>query len=78
MPKGNQSVKRDRFKNVAGKRVQKMLDTIDSLAKCANKNNYEYGEEDISKMMRAVKEKVKLLEMAYTSKTKSTKNAFKF
>jgi hypothetical protein len=78
MAKSNQSLKRDRFKNVAGKRVQKVLDTIDSLAKCANKNNYEYDEEDVSKMMRALKEKVKILEMAYTSNTKSTKNTFKF
>lgn len=78
MAKNNQSLKRDRFKNVAGKRVQKVLDTIDSLAKCANKNNYEYDEDDVSKMMRALKEKVKILEMAYTSNTKSTKNTFKF
>jgi hypothetical protein len=78
MAKSNKRLKRDRFKNVAGKRVQKVLDTIDSLAKCANKNNYEYDEEDVSKMMRALKEKVKILEMAYTSNTKSTKNTFKF
>ncbi len=78
MAKSNQSLKRDRFKNVAGKRVQKVLDTIDSLAKCANKNNYEYDEEDVSKMMRVLKDKVKILEMAYTSNTKSTKNTFKF
>lgn len=78
MAKSNQSLKRDRFKNVAGKRVQKVLDTIDSLAKCANKNNYEYDEEDVSKMMRALKHKIKILEMAYTSSTKSTKNTFKF
>ncbi len=78
MAKSNQSLKRDRFKNVAGRRVQKVLDTIDSLAKCANKNNYEYDEDDVSKMMRALKDKVKILEMAYTSNTKSTKNTFKF
>lgn len=78
MAKSNQSLKRDRFKNVAGKRVQKVLDTIDSLAKCANKNNYEYDVDDVSKMMRALKDKVKILEMAYTSNTKSTKNTFKF
>jgi hypothetical protein len=78
MTKRNQSIKRDRFKNVAGKRVQKVLDTIDSLAKCANRNNYDYDEEDVSKMLRALKDKVKILEMAYTSNTKSIKNTFKF
>ena len=78
MTKRNQSIKRDRFKNVAGKRVQKVLDNIDSLSKCANRSNYDYDEGDVSKMLRAIRDKVKVLESSYTSNTKSTKNSFKF
>lgn len=78
MNRKNQTLKRDRFKNVAGRRVQKILDNIDSLAKCANRNNYDYDEDDIGKMMRAIKEKVKTLELAYTTNTKSAKNTFTF
>ncbi|MCA0398990.1 MAG: hypothetical protein LCH51_16455 [Bacteroidetes bacterium] len=78
MSNNNQTIKRERFKNVAGKRVQKVLDTIDSLSKCANRNNYDYDEEDVVKMMKVLREKVKILEMAFTSNTKSTKNTFKF
>ncbi len=78
MPKKNQNLKRDRFTNVAGKRVQKVLDNLDSLSKCANRNNYEFNEEDVAKMIRAIKEKVRLLESAYTSNTKTTKNTFQF
>lgn len=78
MNKKNQALKRDRFKNVAGRRVQKILDNIDSLAKCANRGNYDYDEDDIGKMMRAIKEKVKNLELAYTTNTKSAKNTFTF
>jgi hypothetical protein len=78
MSKKNQTVKRDRFRNVAGRRVQKILDNVDSLAKCANRANYDYDEEDISKMMKAIKDKVKILELAYTTNTKSAKNTFTF
>ena len=75
MAKKNQNLKRDRFINVAGRRVQKVLDSLDSLSKCANRNNYDFNEEDISKMTKAIKEKVRLLESSYTSNTKTTKNS---
>ena len=78
MGKKNPSLKRDRFKNVAGRRVQKVLDGIDSLSKCANRSNYDYDESDVSKMVRAIRDKLKILESSYTSNTKSTKNCFKF
>jgi hypothetical protein len=78
MAKKNPNLKKDRFKNVAGRRVQKILDGIDSLSKCANRNNYYYDAEDVNKMLRAIKEKVKTLESAYNSNTKSTKNIFEF
>ena len=44
------TAKKDRFKNVAGRRVQKVLDDIESLSKCANKSTYEYTDEEIRKM----------------------------
>lgn len=78
MKKNNLIVKRERFKSVAGKRVQKVLDSLDNLSKCANKKNYDYGDEDILKMMKAIKERLKVLETEYSSKVKSAKNSFKF
>jgi len=78
MTKRNQNIKKDRFKNVAGRRVQKILDNIDSLSKCANRSNYDYEEADVNKMMRVIRDKVKVLELSYNSNTKSTKNNFKF
>ncbi|MES2680108.1 MAG: hypothetical protein V4635_09500 [Bacteroidota bacterium] len=73
-----QNIKRERFVNVAGRRVQKILDSIDSLSKCANKNNYDYEAHDVSKMIKAIQEKVRSLESSYNSNTKSTKNTFQF
>ena len=39
--------RRMRFEEVAGSRVQLVLDKIESLTKCANKKNYEYTQKDI-------------------------------
>ena len=78
MTKRNQNIKRDRFKNVAGRRVQNILDNMDSLSKCSNRINYDYEDADVNKMMRAIRDKVKVLEASYNSNTKSTKNTFKF
>lgn len=73
MKKNNQNLKRERFKNVASKRVQRVLDSVDSLSKCANRNNYEYSEDEISKMMKAIKEKIRLLELSFSKATNKTK-----
>jgi hypothetical protein len=72
------SEKKERFKNVAGRRVQKVLDDLESLSKCANKSTYEYTDEEVRKMMRAIREKVKFLDVAFTSGAKSGKQTFEF
>ncbi len=72
------TAKRDRFKNVAGRRVQKVLDDLESLSKCANKSTYEFTDEEVKKMMRAIREKVKFLDVAFNSGAKSSKQTFEF
>lgn len=71
--------KRERFVDVAAKRTEKVLDALDSLASCSNKNNYEYDGKDIQKMMGAIKRKVKFLEDTYQQQiSKGKDNSFKF
>lgn len=41
------SEKRLRFEKVASNRVQKVIDYLALIKNCANRNNYEYGEEDV-------------------------------
>jgi light-regulated signal transduction histidine kinase (bacteriophytochrome) len=78
MGKTSSSVKKERFKTVASRRVQKVLDDIEGLSKCANRSNYEYSEEDVKRMMKAINEKVLLLKAAFDSNTKSSKQTFEF
>lgn len=78
MAKSQSTVKKERFKTVASRRVQKVLDDLDSLSKCANKNTYEYTEEDVKKMMRAINDKFSLLRAAFSANSKSGKHSFEF
>ncbi len=70
--------KKDRFKNVAGRRVQKVLDDLESLSKCANKSTYEYTDEEVRKMLKAINEKVFLVKAAFSTNSKSGKQTFEF
>lgn len=52
------STRRVRFEKVASNRVNNILKTLDSLEKCSNRNNYEYNDDDVRKMEKALKDKL--------------------
>jgi hypothetical protein len=66
--------KAERFKRVAAPRVQRVLDSMDNLAKCSNRNNYEFTSEEVNKMLRAIKTKLKGLEQRFTQKNGAGKH----
>ena len=72
------NVKKERFINVAGRRVQKVLDDLESLSKCANKNTYEYSDEDVKKLLKAINEKVLVLKASFSANSKTDKQTFEF
>lgn len=74
----NSELKRDRFKRVASKRVEKLLAGIRSLSNCSNINNYEYSEDDVQKMIKAIKDELKTMEMQYKRNFKNNVDSFNF
>jgi len=71
--------KRERFEYVAGNRVQAIIDKLDLLGNCSNKNNYAYDAKDVRKMFNAIKEKLKVIESKFDGEVlKSEKSKFKF
>ena len=73
------SIRRERFENVAARRTQKILEFLDSLANCSNRNNYEYNENDVKKIFSAIRDKVKTTEAAFDKElNRSEKNRFSF
>ncbi len=72
------NIKRERFEKVASNRVQRILDTFDSLSKCSNRNNYAYNKEDIDKMMNVLKSKMKYVENSFRQNIEKDNNKFNF
>lgn len=72
------NVKEQRFKRVAALRVQKVLDSLENLCKCANRGNYQYAADDVRKMLNAIKAKVRGLEQAYSNEGRSKSEKFQF
>jgi len=61
----------DRFRRIASKRTNDVIEKIRILGNCANKSGYEYSEEDIKKIFRAIDESLKTTKAKFSSKRKS-------
>ena len=73
------SEKRQRFEKVAGSRVQKVLDTLQLLKNCSNRNNYEYSESDVDQMFSEITKALKDSRAAYANELhKANKQGFTF
>ena len=73
------SNKRQRFEKVAGNRVQKILDTIQLLKNCSNRNNYEYSESDVELMFSEIAKALKDSRSAFLGELhKANKKGFTF
>ena len=71
--------KRQRFEKVAGSRVQKVLDTLQLLKNCSNRNNYEYSEADVELMFSEIAKGLKDARSAYSGElNKISKKGFTF
>lgn len=68
----------ERFRRVAAPRVQKVLDSIENLCKCANKGNYQYTADDVRKMLNTIKAKVRGLEQAFSNEGRPKTEKFQF
>lgn len=51
--------KSDRFKRIAEKRTNRILEQLRLLGNCSNKNNYSYTDNDIKKIFSVIEEELK-------------------
>ena len=65
--------KRDRFVRIVERRVNIILSNLDSLAKCANKKNYEYTDDDVKKIFGEIDKKTKEIKAIFAGKSTSSK-----
>jgi len=65
--------KEERFKRIAGRRVQEILNKMRLLRNCSNKSNYSYTNEQVNKIFRAIDEEWKQVKSEYNKKRKNDK-----
>ena len=53
----NKENNRDRFVRIIERRVNIVLNNMDSLSKCSNKKNYEYTDADVKKIFGEIDKK---------------------
>ena len=68
--------KEDRFKRLAAQRVPQALKRISLIAKLANRSSYAYTEEQVQKIVIALREEVTRLEAAFAPKSGGSKPQF--
>lgn len=65
--------KRDKFKELAEKRVNNALKNIQLIGNLSNTNNYDYNEEDVTKIFKTLKEELQTAEARFKISNKKSK-----
>lgn len=65
--------KAERFKRIASKRTEKVLDALRKLGNCSNRGIYGYSNEEVTKIFSAVDSEVRRIKVLFNSKAKSNK-----
>jgi len=70
---GTYEEKATRFKRVAEKRTNKIIDQIRLLGNCANKSNYEYTDKEVDRIFSAIESELEITKSQYRSRKDSRK-----
>ncbi len=65
--------KEQKFKRIASKRTEKILDALRKLGNCSNTAVYSYSDEDISKIFAAIETELRRIKILYSRKSKTSK-----
>jgi hypothetical protein len=70
--------KLDKFERIAGRRTNEALKKIRLIKHLANKNNYDFSEQHVSKIIVALKKEIELLEKEFKFNSNANDIDFKF
>ena len=63
--------KNDAFKRLATKRTNGVLERLRILGHCANPQLYEYSDEDVKRIFRAIEKELRIVKTKFQNSTKS-------
>jgi hypothetical protein len=58
----------DRFKRIASRRTQNVLETLRKLGNCSNKGTYQYDNDDVKMIFQAVENELKRIRALFDTK----------
>jgi len=61
----------DDLHRIVERRVNRILDNLDSLGKCSNRKNYKYSDEDVKKIFSEIERKVREIRLLFQDTSKS-------
>ena len=67
MKEETKETKQERFKRVATKRTNEVLEKIRILGNCANKSTYEFTEEEVNKIFTEIEKQLKMTKLKFLS-----------
>lgn len=75
---GNNENKNEKFKRIALSRTNKIIDMIDLLGNLSNKSNYDYTDEEVDKMFRAIEASLRNTKSKFSSTAYPKRKKFEF
>ena len=75
---GKNENKNEKFKRLALSRTNKIIDMIDLLGNLSNKSNYDYSEEEVEKMFKAIESSLRNTKSKFSSTSYPKKKKFEF
>ena len=72
------NIKNENFRRIAEKRVCNAIHDLYLIKKLSNRSLYEWSEDEVSQILRALKNEIKGIEDSFNSKDKSKDQQFKF
>jgi hypothetical protein len=58
----------EKFKRVASKRTEELLEKIRILGNCSNKSTYEYTDEDVIKIFKSLEKQLETMKAKFSNK----------
>jgi len=74
----NDETKEDKFRRLAERRTNDAINRIRLLGNLANRNNYEYSEEQVDEMFIAIDKELKQAKKKYEDEMQNGNKAFSF
>jgi hypothetical protein len=63
--------KKQRFKRIAELRTSKIIESLISLSKLSNKNNYDYSEDEIRQIFKAIDQQLNATKLTFKNQDKN-------